>query len=188
MGSRAAVLDSMFAPPICRRRRRNYASRTELAVSTSSFRRIRRRRRLPGEHRCERSEPLDTARTSSQPTYRVLVLHDCWLRVSEEGSGLKARSARSERSERSNQMGSRAAVLDSMFAPPICRRRRRNGASRTQLGITTPAFRRIGRRRRLPGEHRRERSEPSNTARSERSNQMGSRAAVVDKRACRQAA
>jgi hypothetical protein len=127
-------------------------------------------------------------RTSSQPTYRVLVLHDCWLRVSEEGSGLKARSARSERSERSNQMGSRAAVLDSMFAPPICRRRRRNGASRTQLGITTPAFRRIGRRRRLPGEHRRERSEPSNTARTERSNQMGSRAAVVDKRACRQAA
>ena len=30
-----------------------------------SFRRIRRRRRLPGEHRSERSEPLDTASAAS---------------------------------------------------------------------------------------------------------------------------
>jgi hypothetical protein len=32
---------------------------------TQSFRRIRRRRRLPGEHRSERSEPLDTASEAS---------------------------------------------------------------------------------------------------------------------------
>jgi hypothetical protein len=64
LGSRAAVLDTMFAPPICRRRRRNDASRTELAVPTSSFRRIRRRRRLAGEHRSERSEQSNTARSA----------------------------------------------------------------------------------------------------------------------------
>jgi hypothetical protein len=32
---------------------------------TQAFRRIRRRRRLPGEHRSERSEPLDTASEAS---------------------------------------------------------------------------------------------------------------------------
>jgi hypothetical protein len=33
--------------------------------STQSFRRIRRRRRLAGEHRSERSEPLNTASAAS---------------------------------------------------------------------------------------------------------------------------
>jgi hypothetical protein len=32
---------------------------------TQAFRRIRRRRRLPGGHRSERSEPLDTASEAS---------------------------------------------------------------------------------------------------------------------------
>ena len=50
---------AMFAPPICRRSRRN-PSRTEL-LREWSFRRIRRRRRLPSEHRSERSERLDRA-------------------------------------------------------------------------------------------------------------------------------
>jgi hypothetical protein len=33
---------------------------------TQAFRRIGRRRRLPGEHRCERSEPLDIASASER--------------------------------------------------------------------------------------------------------------------------
>ena len=61
---------AMFAPPICRRSRRN-ASRSELILRKRSFRRIGRRRRLPTEHRCERSEPLDTASAASGAIKRV---------------------------------------------------------------------------------------------------------------------
>jgi hypothetical protein len=43
----SAIRAAMFAPPSCRRSRRK-ASRTELVRRYS--RRIRRRRRLPGEH------------------------------------------------------------------------------------------------------------------------------------------
>ena len=38
---------------------------TRADLPTQSFRRIRRRRRLPGEHRSERSEPVDTASAAS---------------------------------------------------------------------------------------------------------------------------
>jgi hypothetical protein len=64
-GSKARSAPAMFAPPICRRSRRN-ASRSEPILPTQSFRRIRRRRRLPGEHRSERSEPLDGASASER--------------------------------------------------------------------------------------------------------------------------
>ena len=71
--------DTLFVPVRRRRRRRQSAIRardvraadlqekpTKLVTSrakssTQAFRRIRRRRRLPGEHRCERSEPMSTA-------------------------------------------------------------------------------------------------------------------------------
>jgi hypothetical protein len=41
-------------------------------------------------------------RTSSQPSEFVRAAQNCWLRVSEEGSGLQARSAPSELVERGN--------------------------------------------------------------------------------------
>jgi DNA-binding Lrp family transcriptional regulator len=72
----------MFAPPICKKvlRERSEHQPQRRAVQekptkriehradppTQSFRRIRRRRRLPGEHRSERSEPLDTASASER--------------------------------------------------------------------------------------------------------------------------
>ena len=50
--------------PRCSRRRSAGGPRKRVEdradSATRSFRRIRRRRRLPGEHRSERSEPLDT--------------------------------------------------------------------------------------------------------------------------------
>jgi hypothetical protein len=58
-GLNAAIRAAMFAPQICRRSRRN-AFRKQSCLSEPSFRRIRRKR-LHGEHRCERSEPLDRA-------------------------------------------------------------------------------------------------------------------------------
>jgi hypothetical protein len=64
--------------------------------------------------------------------------------------------------------GFHARSASPMFAPPICRRSRRN-ASR-KVDSPRPALRRIRRRRRLPGEHRSERSEPS-TQRAERAKQ-----------------
>jgi hypothetical protein len=81
-------------------------------------------------------------RTSSQPSEFVRAAQNCWLRVSEEGSGF------------------------AMFAPPSCRRRRRNDASLLESAVLSTSFRRMRRSRRLPGGHRSERSEPSNTARS----------------------
>ena len=48
---------AMFAPPICRKSQRNGGAQGD--ESTRSFSCLRRRRRLPGEHRSERSEPLD---------------------------------------------------------------------------------------------------------------------------------
>jgi hypothetical protein len=77
----------------------------------------------------------------------------------DEVGGSPARSARSD---------VRAADLQEKPT----KRLKKRGDSPAQ------AFRRIGRRRRLPGEHRSERSEPLDIAgASERSNQTGSRAA-----------
>jgi len=56
----SAIRAPMFAPPICRRSRRN-VSRTKPVLPKQSFRRIRRRRRLPSEHRSEQSERSNTA-------------------------------------------------------------------------------------------------------------------------------
>ena len=71
-GFKSAIRAAMFAPPICRRSRRN-APKTELMAPPRSFRRIRRRRRLPGKHRSERSEPLDTASLASEAIkYRTI--------------------------------------------------------------------------------------------------------------------
>ena len=61
-GDQARSAPAMFAPPICRRSRRN-VSRTKLVLPRQSFRWIRRRRRLPSEHR---SEPSNTASTASE--------------------------------------------------------------------------------------------------------------------------
>ena len=61
----SAIRAPMFAPPICRRSRRN-VSRTKPVLPKQSFRRIRRRRRLPSEHRSERSRPSNTASTASE--------------------------------------------------------------------------------------------------------------------------
>ena len=63
-GDQARSAPAMFAPPICRRSRRN-VSRTKLVLPRQSFRWIRRRR-LPSEHRSERSEPPNTASTASE--------------------------------------------------------------------------------------------------------------------------
>jgi len=43
----------------------------------------------------------------------------CWLQASEEGSGIKARSARSERSERSNPMRCAAGRQQSQACRPV---------------------------------------------------------------------
>jgi hypothetical protein len=51
----SAIRAAMFAPPICRRSRRKNGE-SSWFVDTI-IRRVRRRRRLPGEHRSERSEP-----------------------------------------------------------------------------------------------------------------------------------
>ena len=55
-GDQARSAPAMFAPPICRRSRRN-VSRTKLVLPRQSFRWIRRRRRLPSEtsQRAERA-------------------------------------------------------------------------------------------------------------------------------------
>jgi hypothetical protein len=63
-GTKARSGPAMFAPLICRRSRRN-ASRCRADSRSQSFRRSRRRRRLPGEHRREHSEPSDTASLAS---------------------------------------------------------------------------------------------------------------------------
>ena len=63
-GTKARSGPAMFAPLICRRSRRN-ASRCRADSPTQSFRRSRRRQRLPGEHRREHSEPSDTASAAS---------------------------------------------------------------------------------------------------------------------------
>jgi hypothetical protein len=84
-GCTARSASAMFAPPICRRSRRN-ASLAEL-ILRDGFRRIRRRRRLLGEHPRERSEPSDTASAASHQTPRV-----------------QRATRHSQRSERSNQI------------------------------------------------------------------------------------
>jgi hypothetical protein len=79
-----------------------------------AFRRIGRRRRLPGEHRSERSEPLDIAgasersnqtgsraplsgRTSERPASATAISsQSCWPRASEEDSGFQS-AIRAER-------------------------------------------------------------------------------------------
>jgi hypothetical protein len=57
------------------------------------------------------SEAIKIAR-SARVSGGVHAWQCCWLRASEEGSGLPVRSAPSELGERGNQIGSRAAVLD----------------------------------------------------------------------------
>jgi hypothetical protein len=157
---------TMFAPPpICRRSRRNDAPRTELAAAKPSFRWIRRRRRLSGEHRCERSEPSNAASSSGEAIKSDPALLS-WTSLGAGSVGKQAAVSRLAACEQTRKAAASRRDPRTMFAPPICRRSRRNDAPRTEPAAAKPSFRWIRRRRRLSGEHRCERSEPSNAASS----------------------
>jgi hypothetical protein len=77
---------------------------------TQSFRRIRRRRRLPGEHRSERSEPLDRASAASgaikpdRPRCRAEEERgDMLSSPSDDEVGGFQRAIRAERAQRAEQ-------------------------------------------------------------------------------------
>jgi hypothetical protein len=71
----------MFAPPICRRSRRKGREQSQFfnAVVSSDPTKTA----APGEHRSERSEPLDTASSASEAVLFVDVAHD----IADRGEG-----------------------------------------------------------------------------------------------------